>query len=103
MKEFHLQARRLVGPLSAPLCDDRVLAESDSRRELTTQGAALAAAGFTVWIFRRTPGGWRSASHTSRLVDRIDPTGTPRPDVATPAVAHSTGTLDAEVPVPRPR
>lgn len=73
MKAFHLQARRLIGPLSAPVCDDRVLAESESHQVLRSQADRLAADGFTVWIFRRVPGRPTTTTAVSRLVDRVDP------------------------------
>lgn len=52
MSEFHLQARRFVGPLSAPERDETRLSYSDCWPTIRAEADALVGQGFTVWIFR---------------------------------------------------
>ncbi len=74
MREFHLQARRFVGPLARPERNDTRLAESDCWNTIRTRADTLAQEGFTVWIFRAgarsDPG---SAPPGLRLVTTIKP------------------------------
>lgn len=51
MTTYHVHARLLRGPLSAPLCNEVRVAETESLSAAEDWCRAHVADGFTVWIF----------------------------------------------------
>ena len=80
MRELHLQARRLIGPLSQPRSNETRLSQSDDWVAVRAEADALARDGFTVWVFRyglqQAPA---LATHGLRLVLTIQPVRDPTP------------------------
>jgi hypothetical protein len=74
MSAYHLQARRTVGEAPGRRREETRLIEADDLDSATTTARALAAEGFTVWIFRRTARARLSATpHPLRLVTTVGP------------------------------
>lgn len=51
MSRYHLHARLHEGPLSAPSRSELQLMETDALAEIQGSAKALAADGFTVWVY----------------------------------------------------
>ncbi|MCO1653991.1 hypothetical protein [Pseudonocardia humida] len=80
MSAYRLQARRAIGGPGRRKEETR-LAEADDLDTATGTARALAADGFTVWIFRRADRPRLSAApHPLRLVTTIDPPQTEADD-----------------------
>ena len=74
MSAYHLQARRTTEPGSGIRRDETHLSESESLDAVVTEADALAADGFTVWIFRRAARSPCSAAlYQLELVTTIHP------------------------------
>lgn len=100
MKEFQLQARCLVGPLSAPVRDEVRNLQHDHLDPLRAEAARLTRDGFTVWLFRYGPATGPSLTpyklHLLETVrpDRSIPDEPRPPDDGVPATRQR-GTLPA--------
>ncbi|WP_214408154.1 hypothetical protein, partial [Pseudonocardia lacus] len=71
---YHLQARRTICGGAGRRTEETRLAEADDLDTATSTARALAADGFTVWIFRRTVRPRLSAApHPLRLVTTVGP------------------------------
>jgi len=94
---FHLQARCLVGPLSAPTRDETRRATSDDWNTVRAEADRLVADGFTVWLFRYGPN-TRPALHPHglHLVETLRPE--PGPPSRTSASPVSGKPLSGRIP-----
>jgi hypothetical protein len=74
MSAYHLQARRAICGTPGRRTEETRLVEADDLDSATSTARALAADGFTVWIFRRTARPGLSATpHPLRLVTTVGP------------------------------